>query len=282
MGIFSKIGFRGGDDKLKEKDLIEMRDKYESTLEICSNIIQRAEYYREYRLEEFVTGEMTSIQYEDEVMKDSNILFLPSEIKKPCRKILDEFNPREAECISRARECFNEHIRFIKSVKEVVENALEDIENLREKMKRAKYMKEANDEFEHNGFDNPIDMVESEMQEYVSSRVDLASDNRTEDIDKMDINQMVLFIAEVLRQERGDEYDIELCSNLSSAYKEQSELVYDIVSDKDTKDSVRDMLGDFKSHSKLFPLKDEHIGYYIIPRVFHDIPTKSPQEIGML
>jgi hypothetical protein len=281
MGIFSKIKCRvSGENKLKEKDLIEMRDEYESTLEICDNIIQRAEYYREYRLEEFVTGEMTSIEYEDEVMEDSNILFFPSEIKRPCRRILNEFNPRHAECISRVRECFNEHIRFVESVTEVVKNALGDIETLQEKMERVKYMKEANDAFEHDGFDNPADRVEDKMQEYVSNRVGSVSDD--DGTENMDINQMVLFVAEVLRRKREDGYDVELCSDLSNSYQEQSELVYDVVSRQDSKDSVRDMLGDFESHSELFPLKDEHIEYYIIPRVFHGIPSKSPREIDML
>lgn len=276
-----------GSDGLTEEDLIEMRKEYEGALEICDYIIKWADHYQRTSAEEFVTGDDDFITYEHDTGNLESVDQFPDEIQSVAEKVLVEFDPRKQAKSSDVEQCFEEHKKFAERTKETVNDVLDELEDLDEKMKRVEYMKEAEEEFEFEGFENPTASVSTELSEYFRERVEESNDtNGSSDgddgIKKMSINQLVYFIAEELRRTRDMEHDTELHGNLYSAYPEQSDLVSEKLIGSREKYAVENLLRDLGGDENLPPLKQKHIKFYIIPRVFEGVPSKTPEEIGML
>lgn len=211
----------------------------------------------------------------------------PDAVESEFRRVSSKFNPREAETAEEARRYCKEHERFAEKAKEVIKDFLKELDSLEEKMERVEYMQEADENFEHNSFDNPTLEVSEKLSVFFEERVEeweseQDSGDEGSDMEKMDINQLAYFIGEELRKCRNKDYDVETHNNLTTAYPEQTDLIHNELQKIPSAFNVEYRLNNISSHEDLPPLKDKHIELYIIPRVSGDIPRKTPEEIGML
>lgn len=291
MGLFDS--FRSvvsvGEDDLTLDDLRELRDDYEDALRICDYILHWAEHNRTTDAAGFASGDEDFIMYEYDSGRLEYVGDFPDAVESEFRRVLSEFDAREAETAEEARRYFREHERFAEKTKDVIEDFLDELDGLEEKMERVEYMQEADEEFEHDGFEDPTLNVSEELGGFFEERVEdweseqgSGDEGKDDKMEKMDINQLVYFIGEELRKRRGEDYDVEFHSNLASAYPEQVELIYEELPRGQNKLGVEHRLDNFGSHGDLPPLKDKHIEFYILPRVFEGVPSKTPEEIGML
>lgn len=291
MGLFDS--FRSvvsiGEDDLTLDDLRELRDEYEDALQICDYILHWAEHNRTTDATGFARGDEDFIMYEYDSGRLEYVGDFPDAVESEFRRVLSEFNPRKAETAEEARRYFREHERFAEKTKDVIEDFLDELDGLEKKMERVEYMQEADEEFEHDGFEDPTLDVSEELGGFFEERVEnweseqgCGDKGKDDKMEKMDINQLVYFIGEELRKRYNKEYDRELHKNLAHAYPEQVELICEQLPPRCTMDELEYKLDNFGSHEDLYPLKDGHIEEYIVPRVFYDVPPKTPEEIGML
>ena len=274
-----------GDSELTKADLIEIRKEYEWSLDICDYIVKWAKHYMEdeSNLRKFVTRDDEFIMHEDS-NDQSSVSGFPSDIKSAYSELSDAFNPREADKMEESRRCFEEHIKFAREAREVIEEKLDEIDALEEKMERVEYMRDADDEFEHDGFEEPSGY--DELSSFVDRRIKEWEEENSEEseddgIEKMNINQIVYFIAEHLRKERDDEYDVEFYQSLQNAYPTQARLIGERMTVA-KRSAIESRLRGFGGHEDLPPLKERHVEFYILPRVFDGVTPKTPEEIGML
>lgn len=287
MKLFDSIrsAISTADDDLTKQDVLEMRDKYKNALEICDYIIKWSDHHKRSDAKDFSTGDEHFIMYESSSNYNEYVGNFPDPIKSAYNNLKSEFNPHDATTVAGAERCFEEHGQFASNTKDVIEHMLEELDELEDKLERVEYMQDADEDFEHDGFENPNHIVEDQLSDYVDERVSENSEGSEEEseMEKMDINQLVYFIAEELRNQRNEEYDMNLYNDLYSAYPEQSEQVSErLSSHARNRHTVEQALSNIDSEEYLPPLKDKHIEFYIIPRVFDGVPSKTPNEIGML
>jgi hypothetical protein len=291
MGLFDSLkSFTFSDDQLNQEDLINLRNEYQNALDICDYIIKWSKYYQDGKSEKFVTGDDDYIMYHDPVGADSEYFGnFPDDIESEYRKLFSTFDPTDAESISEANRCFNEHKIFAENTKMAINDFLEKLDKLEEKMERVEYMRETNEDFEHNGFDVPSSSIKDRLSDNVEERIQeynkVSKENDATDkesIDRMKISQMVYFIAEELRKEQNKEYDVELYNNIYSAYPKQSEIICENIVSTNSKKRVKENLQKFGENEILPPLNNKQIEFYIMPRAFESIPPKTPEEIEML
>lgn len=286
MGLFDSLrsAISITDDDLTKQDVLEIRDEYQNALDICDYIIKWSRHHKGSDAKDFATGNESFIMYENSSGYDEYVGNFPKPIKSAYDELKEEFNPRDATTVAEAERCFEEHESFADSTKDVIRDMLDQLDDLEDKLERVEYMQEADEEFEHDGFENPNHIVEDQLSDYVSDRA--SEEDGSEDgdeMDKMNINQLVYFIAEELRKQRGEEYDMDLYNNLYNAYPEQSEKVCEELSaHARNRHTAEQALRNIDGEDYLPPLKDKHIEFYIMPRVFDGVPSKTPDEIGML